>query len=92
VDYLLAGWNGDVEATAFLKNAAHPNTVNLFPRSATSDEGQKVYAIGGGLPAHPKVEPVERTQPAKVYSVGEDDMKITPSTKTCGMKYEAHGS
>jgi hypothetical protein len=30
------------------------------------------------LPAHPKVEPVEKTRPAKVYPVGEQDIKDYP--------------
>jgi iron(III) transport system substrate-binding protein len=78
VDYLLTEGTGDIDATAILKNAPHPNTAMLFARWVASEEGQKVYAQGGRLPAHPKVEPVEKTRPAKVYPVGEDDIKNFP--------------
>ena len=69
---------GDIDATAILKNAPHPNTALLFARWTASEEGQRIYAQGGRLPAHPKVEPVEKTRPAKVYPVGENDVKEYP--------------
>jgi len=75
VDYMLTEGTGDIVANAIMKNAAHPNTALLYSRWATSEEGQKVYAQGGRLPAHPKVEPVEKTRPAKVYALGEQDVK-----------------
>ncbi len=78
VDYMLTEGTGDIDATAIMKNAPHPNTALLFARWSASEEGQKVYAIGGRLPAHPKVEPTEKTRPAKVYPVGEDDIKDYP--------------
>ena len=78
VDYMLTEGTGDIDATAILKNAPHPNTAWLFARWVASEEGQKVYAQGGRLPAHPKVEPVEKTRPAKVYPVGENDIKDFP--------------
>jgi iron(III) transport system substrate-binding protein len=78
VDYMLTEGTGDIDATAILKNAPHPNTGLLFARWTASEEGQKVYAQGGRLPAHPKVEPVEKTRPAKVYAVGENDVKDYP--------------
>jgi len=78
VDYMLSEGTGDIDATAILKNAPHPNTALLFARWTASEEGQKVYAQGGRLPAHPKVEPVEKTRPAKVYPVGENDVKDYP--------------
>src|SRR6476659_1528433 len=78
VDYMLTEGTGDIDATAILKNAPHPNTALLFARWTASEEGQKVYAQGGRLPAHPKVEPVEKTRPAKVYPVGEYDVKDYP--------------
>jgi len=43
-----------------------------------SEKGQKAYATGGRLPAHPKVEPLDKTRPVKVYPVGEDDIKDYP--------------
>jgi len=78
VDYMLSEGTGDIDATAILKNAPHPNTALLFARWTASEEGQKVYAQGGRLPAHPKVEPVEKTRPAKIYPVGENDVKDYP--------------
>ncbi|HXT55179.1 MAG TPA: extracellular solute-binding protein [Candidatus Eisenbacteria bacterium] len=78
VDYMLSEGTGDIDATAILKNAPHPNTALLFARWTASEEGQKVYAQGCRLPAHPKVEPVEKTRPAKVYPVGENDVKDYP--------------
>jgi iron(III) transport system substrate-binding protein len=78
VDYMLTEGTGDIDATAILKNAPHPNTAMLFARWVASEEGQKAYATGGRLPAHPKVEPTEKTRPAKVYPVGEDDIKDYP--------------
>ena len=78
VDYMLSEGTGDIDATAILKNAPHPNTALLFARWTTSEEGQKVYAQGCRLPAHPKVEPVEKTRPAKIYPVGENDVKDYP--------------
>jgi iron(III) transport system substrate-binding protein len=78
VDYMLTEGIGDIDGTAILKNAPHPNTALLFARWTASEEGQKVYAAGGRLPAHPKVEPVEKTRPAKVYPVGEKDVAEYP--------------
>ena len=78
VDYMLSEGTGDIDATAILKNAPHRNTALLFARWTASEEGQKVYAQGGRLPAHPKVEPVEKTRPAKIYPVGENDVKDYP--------------
>lgn len=62
-------------AIAVLKNAPHPNTALLFARWAQSEEGQKVYAMGGRTPAHPKVEPTEKIRPKAIYAVGADDVK-----------------
>jgi iron(III) transport system substrate-binding protein len=78
VDYMLSEGTGDIDATAILKNAPHPNTALLFARWTASEEGQKIYAQGGRLPAHPKVEPVEKTLPSKIYPVGENDVKDYP--------------
>ena len=78
VDYMLTEGTGDIDATAIMKNAPHPNTALLFARWTASEEGQKVYAQGGRLPAHPKVEPVEKTRPSRVYALGEQDVKDYP--------------
>lgn len=78
VGYMLTEGTGDIDGTAVMKNAPHPNTAWLFARWVASEEGQKVYALGGRLPAHPKVEPVEKSRPAKVYPVGEEAIKDFP--------------
>ena len=78
LDYMLTEGTGDIDATAILKNAPHPNTALLFARWTASEEGQKIYAQGGRVPAHPKVEPVEKTRPARIYPVGEQDIKDYP--------------
>ena len=43
VDYMLSEGTGDIDATAILKNAPHPNTALLFARWTASEEGQKIY-------------------------------------------------
>ncbi|TMA05482.1 MAG: extracellular solute-binding protein [Deltaproteobacteria bacterium] len=78
VGYLLAEGIGTMEGTAVFKNAPHPNTAWLFARWVASEEGQKVYAQGGRAPAHPKVEPVEKVRPEKIYPIGADEIKAWP--------------
>jgi iron(III) transport system substrate-binding protein len=75
VNYFLTEGAGAIGATAVFKNAPHPNSAWLFARWLASEEGQKTYAIGGRTPAHPKVEPVEKTRPAKIYPVGAAELK-----------------
>jgi iron(III) transport system substrate-binding protein len=75
VDYLLAEGIGTIVATAVAKGAPHPNTAWLWARWVASEEGQKAFAVGGRTPAHPKVEPVEKTRPKTIYAVGPDDIK-----------------
>lgn len=75
VGYLLSEGIGTIDATAVLKDAPHPNTAWLFARWAASEEGQKVYAQGGRTPAHPKVAPVEKTRPEKIYPIGAEEIK-----------------
>ena len=60
------------------KDAPHPNAALLWARWIVSEEGQKVYAQAGETPAHPKVEPVEKTRPAKIYPLTVDDVKEFP--------------
>jgi len=70
---------GEVGGTvAIFKDAPHPNTALLWARWIISEEGQKVYAQAGETPAHPKVEPVEKTRPAKIYLLSVDDVKEFP--------------
>ena len=75
LNYFLTEGAAAVDSTTILKSAPHPNTALLFARWAASEEGQKAYAQGGRTPAHPKVEPVEKTRPDKSYFVGVADIK-----------------
>jgi iron(III) transport system substrate-binding protein len=73
--YMLSEGVASIIAVAVLKNPPHPNTAWLFARWAASEEGQKVYAMGGRTPAHPKVEPKEKIRPKNIYAVGASDLK-----------------
>jgi iron(III) transport system substrate-binding protein len=73
--YLLSEGIGAVTATAVFKNAPHPNTAWLFYRWVSSEEGQRVFSAAGRTPAHPKVEPVEKTRPEKIYPITDSDYK-----------------
>ena len=75
VDYMLTEGIATIVATAVAKPAPHPNTAWLWARWVASEEGQKAYAEGGRTPAHPKVEPVEKTRPKTIYAVGVEDIK-----------------
>jgi len=61
-----------------IKNAPHPNAAWLFARWVASEEGQAAYAQGSRNPAHPKVEPVEKTRPQKIYALAVADYKDFP--------------
>lgn len=65
-------------SVSILKGAPHPNAALLWVRWAISEEGQRVYAQAGETPAHPKVEPVEKTRPAAAYMLTLDDVKEFP--------------
>jgi iron(III) transport system substrate-binding protein len=70
---------GEIGGTvAIFKDAPHPNAALLWARWAVSEEGQKLYAQAGETPAHPKVEPMEKTRPAKIYMLSADDVKEFP--------------
>ncbi len=73
--YMLTEGIAGIIALAVLKEAPHPNTALLFARWASSEEGQKAYAMGGRTPAHPKVEPIDPIRPKTIYAVGADDLK-----------------
>ena len=73
--YMLSEGVATINATALAKDAPHPNTAWLFARWSASEEGMKVYAQGGRTPPHPKVEPVEKIRPAKVYPIGTNEIK-----------------
>jgi ABC-type Fe3+ transport system substrate-binding protein len=67
-----------MNGTAVFKDAPHPNTALLFARWVTSREGQEVMAQGGRTPAHPNVEPVEKTRTEKTYFITTADLKEFP--------------
>jgi iron(III) transport system substrate-binding protein len=73
--YFLTEGVGTVNPTALSKGAPHPNKAWLFVRWAGSEEGQKVYAMGGRTPAHPKVEPRDKLRPKTIYAIGSKDIK-----------------
>ena len=75
VGYMLTEGIATINATALAKGAPHPNTAWLFARWSASEEGQKVYAEGGRNPTHPKVNPVEKIRPEKVYPIGTEEIK-----------------
>jgi iron(III) transport system substrate-binding protein len=73
--YMLTEGIATINATALAKDAPHPNTAWLFSRWSASEEGMKVYAQGGRNPPHPKVEPVEKVRPEKIYPIGTNEIK-----------------
>ena len=73
--HMLTEGVASINATAVAKDSPHPNTAWLFARWSASEEGQKVYAIGGRTPPHPKVEPTDKIRPAKIYPIGTDELK-----------------
>jgi iron(III) transport system substrate-binding protein len=78
VSYMLSEGVASINATAIFKGAPHPNTALLFARWMASQEGQKVMSQGGRNPAHPKVEPAEKTRTEKTYFITVADLKEFP--------------
>ncbi len=78
VNYMLTEGIASINATAVFKNAPHPNTAMLFARWIASQEGQKAMAVGGRTPAHPKIEPVDKTRTEKIYPISAADIKEYP--------------
>ena len=78
VNYMLSEGVASINATALFKGAPHPNTALLFARWISSQEGQKVMSQGGRNPAHPKVEPTEKTRTEKTYFITAADLKEFP--------------
>jgi len=78
LNYMLSEGVASINATAIFKDAPHPKTAMLFARWIASEEGQKVMAQGGRTPAHPKVEPVEKTRTEKIYAISVEDLKQFP--------------
>ncbi len=75
VGYMLTEGIATITANAVMKNPPHPNTAWLFHRWSLSEEGQRVWAEGGRNSAHPKVEPIEKVRPRKIYAVTAEDVK-----------------
>jgi iron(III) transport system substrate-binding protein len=78
LNFMLTEGIGNVIAVALAKNAPHPNTAWLWYRWITSEEGQKAMALGGRIPAHPKVEPADKVRPEKIYALNVADYKEFP--------------
>jgi len=78
LNYMLTEGVASINGTAIFKDAPHPNTAMLFARWIASLEGQKAMAQGGRTPAHPKVEPVDKTRTEKIYFVSAADLKEFP--------------
>jgi iron(III) transport system substrate-binding protein len=78
LNYMLTEGVASINATAIFKDAPHPNTALLFARWMASIDGQKAMAQGGRTPAHPKVEPVEKTRTEKIYPISVADLKEFP--------------
>jgi iron(III) transport system substrate-binding protein len=78
VNFMLTEGMGNVIAVAVAKNAPHPNTAWLWYRWILTEEGQKAMAIGGRIPAHPKVEPTDKVRPEKIYPMTVADYKEFP--------------
>jgi iron(III) transport system substrate-binding protein len=78
LNYLLKEGVASLVATGIMKNAPHPNTAMLFARWVASSDGQKAYAAGGRTPAHPKIEPVEKTRSEKTYFISAAETKEFP--------------
>jgi iron(III) transport system substrate-binding protein len=78
VNYMLSEGVASINGTAIFKGAPHPNTAMLFARWVASQEGQKVMSQGGRNPAHPKVEPVDKTRTDKTYFITAADLKEFP--------------
>jgi iron(III) transport system substrate-binding protein len=74
LDYMLTEGIGLVNGTAVFKDAPHPHTAVLWMRWVTSEEGQQAYAEGGRTPAHPKVEPRDKTRPDRVYALSPEEV------------------
>jgi iron(III) transport system substrate-binding protein len=78
LNYMLSEGVASINATAIFKDAPHPSTALLFARWMASLDGQKAMAQGGRTPAHPKVEPIDKTRTEKIYPISVADLKEFP--------------
>ena len=84
VDYMLSEGVAAISGQAVFKDAPHPNGAWLFARWVASEDGQTAYAQGSRNPAHPKVEPVEKTRPQRIYPLVVADYKDFRNTRKSG--------
>ncbi|MGH7827368.1 MAG: ABC transporter substrate-binding protein [Candidatus Binatia bacterium] len=76
---LLSEGVGEVGGSVtILKGGPNPTAALLWARWAVSEEGQRAYAQAGETPAHPSVEPMEKTRPATTYMLTADEVKEFP--------------
>jgi iron(III) transport system substrate-binding protein len=78
LNYMLTEGVASINGTAIFKNAPHPNAAQLFARWVASQDGQKIMAQGGRNPAHPKVDPINKTKTEKTYFITAADLKEFP--------------
>jgi iron(III) transport system substrate-binding protein len=78
LNYMLTEGVASINGTAIFKNAPHPNTAQLYARWVASQDGQKIMAQGGRNPAHPKVDPINKTKTEKTYFITAADLKEFP--------------
>ena len=78
LNYMLSEGVASINGNAIFKNAPHPNTALLFARWIISQEGQKAMSEGGRTPAHPKVQPTDKTRTEKIYAITAADLKEFP--------------
>jgi ABC-type Fe3+ transport system substrate-binding protein len=78
LNYMLTEGVASINGTAIFKNAPHPNTAQLYARWVASQDGQRIMAQGGRNPAHPKVDPINKTKTEKTYFITAADLKEFP--------------
>ncbi len=78
LNYLLKEGVASLVATGIFKNAPHPHSALLFARWVASQDGQRAYADGGRTPAHPKIEPKEKTRSEKTYFISAAETREFP--------------
>ena len=78
LNYSLSEGVGSIAGTAILRKRLIPTRHGCGARWAASEEGQRAFALGGRTPAHPKVEPADKTRPQRIYALGVEDLKQLP--------------
>jgi hypothetical protein len=78
VDYMLTEGTDDIDATAILKNAPHPNTAWLFARWGGQRRRTEGLCPRRQVADPPKSRAGGKNATARVYPVGENDIKDFP--------------